>query len=57
MPFPLSIRDRGHFPQQRLKLELRLCFIVVGRTDGIGWAGAFHVLTLLGLLGHNAGRA
>jgi hypothetical protein len=57
MPFPLSIRDRGHFPQQRLELELRLCFIVVGRTDGIGWASAFHVLTLLGLLGRNAGRA
>jgi hypothetical protein len=51
MPFPLSIRDRGDFPRHRLELDLRLCFVIAGRTEGISRAGAGHVLTLLASLG------
>jgi hypothetical protein len=45
----LNIRDRGDFPRRRLELDLRLCFIVVRRTEGIGRAGAGRVLGLAGL--------
>jgi hypothetical protein len=57
MLFLLSIRDRGDFPRWHLKLELELCFVIVGRTEGVGRAGASSVLTLLALLGRDAGHA
>jgi hypothetical protein len=49
----MNIGDRGDFPRQRLELELILCFIIVMRTKGVGWAGAGRTLMLLG---HDAGR-
>jgi hypothetical protein len=51
----LNIRDRGDFPRRRLELDLRLCFVVVRRTEGIGRAGAGRVLMLLGLTGPRRG--
>jgi hypothetical protein len=51
----LNIGDRGDFPRWRLKLELRLSFIIMRRTEGIGRAGAGHVLILLGLAGPQCG--
>jgi hypothetical protein len=47
----LNIRNGGDFPRWRLELELRLCFVVARRTEGVGWAGAVHALMLLGFTG------
>jgi hypothetical protein len=55
MLFPSRIRDRGVFSQRHLELELGLCLGVVGRTEGVGRAGASRVLALLASLGRNVG--
>jgi hypothetical protein len=47
----------GDFPHRRLKLELGLCFIIAGRMEGIGRAGAGCVLALLASLGYDTGHA
>jgi hypothetical protein len=57
MPFPSRISDGGDFPQWHLELELRLCLIIAGRTEGVGRAGAGYVLVLLASLGRDAGHA
>jgi hypothetical protein len=45
--FPSRIRDMEDFPWRRLELELVLSFVVAGRTEGVDWACAGRVLTLL----------
>jgi hypothetical protein len=53
MPFPSRIRGRGDFPWWCLELELGLCFIIAERMEGVGRAGAGHVLALLASLGRD----
>jgi hypothetical protein len=55
MSFSSRIRDREDFPWRHIKLELGLCFVIVGRMEGVGRAGAGRVLALLALPGRDAG--
>jgi hypothetical protein len=45
------------FPRRRLELELVLSFVIAGRTEGVGRAGADRVLMLLASLCCDMGRA